>query len=40
MMCMLRRWRQRLLNALASLGLGLAGVSAGGDEEDWLGIGS
>lgn len=35
------RWRSSLVHALAILGIGLVGVSAGGeDDEDWLGIGS
>ena len=33
-------WRESLAHALAGLGLGLAGVSAGGEDyEEWLGIG-
>jgi hypothetical protein len=36
-----QRWRSYLAHAFAIFGIGLAGVSAGGeDDEDWLGIGS
>jgi hypothetical protein len=36
-----QRWWSCIAHALAIFGLGLAGVSAGGeDDEDWLGIGS
>lgn len=35
------RWRAAIAHALAIFGIGLAGASAGGDDdEDWLGIGS
>lgn len=35
-----RRWRSSIAYAFAIFGIGLAGASAGGeDEEDWLGIG-
>lgn len=35
------RWQTSIAHALAILGIGLAGVSAGGEDyEDWLGIGS
>ncbi len=33
-------WRAALVHVLAILGIGLAGVSAGGEDDgDWLGIG-
>lgn len=34
-------WRAAFIHALAILGIGLAGVSAGGEDDvDWLGIGA
>lgn len=35
------RWQASIAHAIAILGIGLAGASAGGEDyEDWLGIGS